>query len=109
MGMPVRKLVAQADLEPVVYRFLDYYEPKTNKGKGDAQIKHPPIKTHNGLSTTVIMVSFLTTTLLAIGVHTTGALDKWGDFTKTVTKMGLGIASLMLGTAAAKNIIDSFN
>ena len=106
MGMPVRKLVAQADLKPVVYRFLDYYEPK---GKGDAQIKHAPTKAHRGLSTTAIIVSFLTTTLLTIGVHTTGVLDKWGDFTKTVTKMGLGIASLMLGTAAAKNIIDSFN
>ena len=104
--MPVRKVVAPPDCEPVIYRFLDHYKPKVAK---DTNIKHSPAKTYNGLGTTAIMLSFLTTTLLAIGVHTTGALDKWGDFTKTVTKMGLGIASLMLGTAAAKNIIDSMN
>ncbi len=52
----------------------------------------------------VALASFLASTALAIGAHTTSMLDKFGDLTKGSIQMGLNVFSVISGMIATESM-----
>lgn len=92
---------------PRTLNFSDYYkqrhgvypaEPKTE------QISTPPPKS---IPLPAMLISFLGSTALAIGAHTTSTLDNLGDFTRGFIRLGLNFASITLGALTAAKLFSN--
>lgn len=102
---------------PRTLRFVDHYEhvhgfkpagtslEKANPAKPEEdKINKPVFNLKNQEAFPVVLVSFLASTVLAIGAHTTNMLDRFGDFTKGSIQMGLNITSVISGMIATESI-----
>ncbi len=102
---------------PRTLRFVDHYEhvhgfkplgidvEKTKPAKPEeSKANKQTFNLKNQEVLPVVLVSFLTSTALAIGAHTTSMLDRFGDFAKGSIQTGLNVVSVISGMIATESM-----
>lgn len=95
----------EAKYPPQTLKFEEHYEFR--HGVKPPQTKPGEYSTSNNTSLAIV-ISFLTSTALAIGVNTSGVLDRFGKPVKQFVQSGLNYLSVILGTIAAGSYLSNY-
>ncbi|MBI3590045.1 MAG: hypothetical protein HY094_01545 [Candidatus Melainabacteria bacterium] len=103
-----------------ILNFSEYYKSKHGLKPVQEQVINSSSSTKDGgppqdsffdnnKTLPAILISFLASTALTAGVHTTNILDRFGDTVKKLTQGGLTFITVVLGATAAGGYLSTLS